>query len=127
EPALGRWLADAEPFATVGPMAPATIDDRPVTGPTANLRVTAAYRGGLAGHVEVLAGELPPDGLGGGATAMTMPQDGADRLGLRLSDRFCADLSPPDPAGEARWCGRIVGLWRPLRGGDPYWGGTPPS
>ncbi len=122
EPRVGRYLAPADTFATVGPMTPVSVDDQPYRSGATHL--DAAYRDGLAPHVEFLAGQLPPDGLGGPAPAVTMPVRGADQLGLRLSDRFCLDLAP---AGQtSSWCGRLVGLWRPVSEADPYWAGRPP-
>lgn len=122
EPGLGRYLAPAEAFATVGPMAPVSVNDQPYS--TSAAKLSAGYRDGLASHVEVMAGQLPPDGLGGPAPAVTMPQQGADQLGLRLSDRFCVDLVPASQSSA--WCGRLVALWRPVSDADPYWAGQLP-
>ncbi|HXM56576.1 MAG TPA: hypothetical protein VOB72_14365 [Candidatus Dormibacteraeota bacterium] len=118
EPRLTPYLAPADVFATVGPVAAASIDDQPVA---AAAQLTAGYLDDLAAHVDVLAGYLPPDGLGGGPAAATMPQSGADQLGLRLSDRFCVTLAAGTP-----WCARLVGIWRPRHDADPYWAGRPP-
>ena len=121
---LSPYLAPADVFATVGPLALASVADQPIAAAPGR-QLTGAYLDGLAAHVEVLAGFLPPDGLGGGTTAVTMPQAAADQLGLRLSDRFCLDLAP---AGRGpAWCSRLVGLWRPLRAADPYWAGRSPG
>jgi hypothetical protein len=119
---LRPYLQPGTVLATVGPLPAVSVNDQPVEG--AGLRVTAAYLDDLAAHVEVLAGALPPDGLGGPLPAVTMPETGADQLGLRLGDRFCVELSPGAPAPT--WCARVVALWRPLRATDPYWGGSPP-
>jgi hypothetical protein len=119
---LSPYLAPADVFATVGPLTLASIDDQPIAG---GRQLTAAYLDDLAAHVEVLAGFLPPDGLGGDTTAVTMPQAAADQLGLRLSDRLCVDLTPA--ARSAVWCARVVGLWGPLRAADPYWAGRSPG
>jgi hypothetical protein len=116
---LDPYLAPADVFATAGPFAGLAIDDVPVAG---GRQMTAAYLDDLDAHVVVLAGFLPPDGLGGASTAVTMPEAAADQLGMRLSDRFCIDLAPGVP-----WCARLVGLWRPLRASDPYWGGRAPG
>ena len=120
---LSPYLAPADVFATVGPLAPVSVNDQLTPG--AGRQLTGAYLDDLAAHVEVLAGFLPPDGLGGGSTAVTMPQAAADQLGLRLSDRFCVDLAPG--GHSPAWCARLVGLWRPVRAADPYWGGRPPG
>jgi hypothetical protein len=121
---LGSYLDTGMPYASVPPVGLATLNDQPAP---ANARVAAGYAGDLAGHVQLLAGEIPPDGLGGagGLVAVTMPQDGADQAGLHLSDRLC--LAVQQPGGQGPWCARIVGLWRPLQRTDPFWGGSPPA
>jgi hypothetical protein len=121
---LGPALIPLAAYATAGPLHVVTVGGGPVSPTTAQQTLTAAYSDHLASHVAVGAGELPPDGLGGGDTAVTMPQATADKLGLRLSDRVCFDFSG---AGQSRWCARIVGLWRPLDVHDPYWSQAPSS
>lgn len=115
---LGAALVPLAAYATAGPLHVVTVEGGPVPPTTAQQALTASYSDHLASHVAVGAGELPPDGLGGGDTAVTMPQAGADQLGLRLSDRVCFDFSG---TGPARWCARIVGLWQPLNVHDQYW------
>lgn len=109
--------------ATAGPLHLVTVSGAPASPTLTQQALTAAYADHLASHVAVDAGELPPEALGGGETAVTMPQAGADQLGLRLSDRVCMDFAPG--TGQSRWCARIVGLWQPLDSKDPYWGQTP--
>jgi len=116
---LDPYLAPADVFATAGPLTRLTVDEQQLAP---GKQLTAAYLDDLAAHVEVVAGFLPPDGLGGASPAVTMPESAADQLGMRLSDRFCVDL-----ATSARWCARLVGLWRPLRAADSYWGGRQPG
>jgi hypothetical protein len=123
ESRLSRYLAPADVFATAGPLPIVSVNDLP--SPSGTRQLTGSYLDDLGAHVEVVAGFLPPDGLGGGATAVTMPESAADQLGLRLSDRFCVDLVTPGAAPA--WCARLVGLWRPVRMNDPYWGGRPPG
>jgi hypothetical protein len=117
EARMAPYLTQGSVFATTGQMPVATVNDQPAGG--GRLQLAAAYLDDLAAHVVVLAGSLPPDGLGGPATAVTMPQSGADQLGLRLSDRFCVGMA------SGTWCARLVGLWRPLREADPFWTGRP--
>jgi hypothetical protein len=101
-----------------------TLNGQPAPVLTHGHGLTPTYLDHLAAHVSVAAGELPPEGLGGGDTAVTMPQAGSDQLGLHLSDRFCLQLTGADQ--QARWCARLVGLWQPNDPRDPYWGGSPP-
>jgi hypothetical protein len=80
-------------------------------------RLAVGYLRDLADHVDLVAGAVPPDGLGGSADiAATMAQAEADALGLHLGDRLCMDFA----SGGTRWCARVAGLWRPLGGGDPF-------
>src|SRR5215470_6259745 len=121
----GSALVPLAAYATAGPLHVVTVGGAPATATLAQQTITGAYSDHLASHVTVDAGSLPPDALGGGDTAVTMPQAAADRLGLRLSDRVCFDFT----AGTVtpRWCARIVGFWQPLHLKDPYWGQPPNS
>lgn len=120
---LGAALVPLGAYATVGPLALATVAGGPPTASAGQRQLTAVYADHLASHVEMVAGELPPDGLGGGETAVAMPQSGADLLGLHLSDRVCFDWTA-GPDRQPRWCARIVGLWQPTDVHDPYWTGA---
>jgi hypothetical protein len=119
---VGPGLVPLTDFVAAGPASVVTVNAVPPTV-RGNLQVIPAYMAHLGAHVQMLAGQLPPDGLGGDEFAATMPQDGADQIGLHLSDRFCAGSAGPRSPG---WCGRIVGLWRPLDPQDPFWGGSAP-
>lgn len=88
-------------------------------------RLVATYIDHLKAHVDFTGGRPPPDGLGGGEAAVTVAQRTADVLGLHLSDRFCVGTAS-GPNGPGPWCGRVVGLWRPLDSADPYWAGELP-
>lgn len=103
-----------------GPLHLVSVNGIPTSSRLASRTVFAAYLENLAAQVTVTAGELPPECLGGGATAVTLSQAQADRLGLHLSDRFCLAQAAGGPA----WCGRLVGLWQPSDGGSPYWKGA---
>jgi hypothetical protein len=120
---MGARLLPLTDYISVGPfpVVPPSAGNAPATGGPA---VTPTYLDHLADHVTVVAGQLPPEGLGGGAAPVTMAQEGADRLGLRLSDRFCLRFTA---AGPPSWCARLVGLWQPLDARDPYWGSTVPE
>jgi hypothetical protein len=120
----GANLVRLASSAGVGPFPPITLNGQPAPVLTHGHGLTPTYLDHLAAHVSVAAGELPPEGLGGGDTAVTMPQAGSDQLGLHLSDRFCLQLTGADQ--QARWCARLVGLWQPNDPRDPYWGGSPP-
>ncbi|HXM56091.1 MAG TPA: hypothetical protein VOB72_11930 [Candidatus Dormibacteraeota bacterium] len=122
---VGPALVPLGATAAAGPLHLVTVRTEPAPAALAQRTLTATYAAHLASHVAVVAGELPAEGLGGGETAVAMPQAAADQLGLRLSDRLCADFSAA-PGGQARWCARIVGLWRPLAADDPFWGGVTP-
>ncbi|HSR23502.1 MAG TPA: hypothetical protein VLW53_08125, partial [Candidatus Eisenbacteria bacterium] len=121
----GPALVPLGATVTAGPLHLVMVRSEPAPAPLEQRTLTAVYASHLADHVAVVAGELPADGLGGGETAVAMPQAGADQLGLRLSDRVCADFAAGADA-RARWCARVVGLWRPLAAADPFWGGAPP-
>jgi hypothetical protein len=121
---MGPNLVRLASAATVGPFSPITLNGQPAPLATTRQGLAPTYLDHLAAHVSVAAGELPPEGLGGGDTAVTMPQAGSDQLGLHLSDRFCLRLSSADQ--QPRWCARLVGLWQPIDPRDPYWGGSPP-
>ena len=123
---MGSYLDGGTPFATTGPLYTVSLNGSPAPAAIARVGLSAGFLDDLTGHVEVLAGALPPDGLGGDATAVSMPQEGADQIGLHISDRFCVDFAP-NASRDGRWCGRIVALWAPLRRSDPYWGGAPPK
>jgi hypothetical protein len=118
---VGGRLVPLSASATVGPLPVATVGGVTASAGLASQPLTAAYLDHLASHVAVVAGQIPPEGLGGGETAVTLPQASADQLGLNLSDRFCVELGGAQP----RWCARIVGLWQPLDVHDPYWSGLP--
>jgi hypothetical protein len=124
---LSPYLLPGVMVASAGPLLPVSVNNQAVAQPIGDLRLAIDYLDDLAAHVKVVAGELPPDGLGGPYPAVTMPQAGADPAGLRLSDRFCADFAPGPVGRDPRWCGRLVGLWKPLRSSDPYWAGGPPT
>src|SRR5438309_9227227 len=107
-----------------GPFLGVTPEGRPARVLPGNQGLTPTYLDHLASHVSVVAGELPPDGLGGGDTAVTRTQAAADQLGLRVNDRFCMEATGTQPPS---WCARLVGLWEPTDPRDPYWGSTPPQ
>jgi hypothetical protein len=117
----GSDLVPLTDFASAGPLSLVTVNSEPPAG-RAGLPLVPTYLDHLAAHVQLLAGQLPPEGLGGDGIGVTMPQQGADRAGLRLSDHFCLAFANGQPA----WCARLVGLWRPLNPREPFWGGTVP-
>jgi hypothetical protein len=121
---MGARLLPVTDYVSVVPfpVVPAGAGNTVAAGGPA---VTPSYLDHLAAHVTVVAGELPPEGLGGGEAPVTMAQSGADQLGLRLSDRFCLRFTAG--GGPPGWCARLVGLWQPLDAGDPYWGSTAPQ
>ena len=116
----GSALIPLAVTVSTGPLPVVTINNVPPQGPSKPL--TAAYTDHLATHVDLVQGELPPEALGGGETAVTTSRATAQQLGLHLSDHFCMDLG-----GQQRWCPRLVGLWEPVDAGEPYWGGAPPT
>jgi hypothetical protein len=122
----GTALVPLGALAAVGPLRVLTLRTDPASGELASRPLTAVYAEHLAAHVSVVAGELPPEGLAGGETAVSMPLAAADRLGLRLSDRVCGDFGAAAGA-QRQWCARIVGLWQPLAADDPFWAGAPPG
>jgi hypothetical protein len=122
----GDALVPLGAFVMIGPLRVLTLRTEPATGDLAGRQLTALYAQHLAAHVSVVAGELPPEGLAGGETAVSMRQADADRLGVHLSDRVCGDYGG-GAGGQPAWCARIVGLWRPLAAGDPFWTGEPPG
>jgi hypothetical protein len=111
--------------ASLGPLHLLTVRTDPAPRYLTQLTFAGTYADHLAAHVDVTAGELPPEGLGGGETAVSLPQATADQLGLRLSDRVCADFTVT-PAGDPRWCARVVALWQPRDAQGPYWTGASP-
>ncbi|MBJ7614134.1 MAG: hypothetical protein JF924_17630 [Candidatus Dormibacteraeota bacterium] len=114
---LGRYLAGSSALATLGPLTPASLNEIPAPARVDSSRLAVGYLRDLADQVELVAGAVPPDGLGGSAdVAATMAQTEADALGLHLGDRLCLDFA----TGGSRWCARVAGLWRPLQGGDPF-------
>jgi hypothetical protein len=119
---MGSDLVPVTDFASAGPLSLVTVNTAPAPG-TGHLQLVPTYIDHLAAHIQVLAGQLPPEGLGGEDVAVTMPQEGADRIGLHLSDRFCLAFADAQPAR----CARIVGLWRPLHPQEPFWGGAVPG
>jgi hypothetical protein len=120
---VGSALVPIARYATAGPLYPITVNDGQIRGGPRGQALQAAYLDDLGAHVEMVAGQLPPEGLGGGETAVTMARSAADQIGLNLNDRVCMDFAPTR-ARESPWCTRIVGLWRPLDGREPYWGGS---
>jgi hypothetical protein len=122
----GAALVSLGALATLGPLRVMTLSTRPAPAGLTRDALTAVYAEHLASHVAVVAGELPPEGLAGGETAVSMARAAADRLGLHLSDRLCGDFGRP-ATGQARWCARIVGLWQPQAADDPFWAGAHPG
>jgi hypothetical protein len=116
EARLGGYVASSSAMATMGPLTPVSLNENPAPAQVDSSRLSVGYLRELADRVELVAGGVPPDGLGGSADiAATMAQPEADALGLHLGDRLCLDFA----AGGPRWCARVVGLWRPLAG-DPF-------
>lgn len=114
---LGRHLSGSSALATLGPLMPVSLNENPAPAQVDSSRLAVGYLRDLTDHVELVAGGFPPDGLGGSTDiAATMSQGEADALGLHLGDRLCLDFA----AGGTRWCARVAGLWRPIRGGDPF-------
>lgn len=113
-------------FVSTAPLYPVARNTDPVSPDLAGRAFQASYLDGLPDHVEMQAGQFPPDGLGGGDPAVTIPQAGADAAGLNLFDRVCLSFAPSDQR-RSSWCARIVGLWRPLDAHDPFWGGSAPK
>jgi hypothetical protein len=121
---MGSDLVPLTAYAAAAPLPVVTVNAEPPA--RSGIQLGIAYVDHLGAHVEVLAGQLPPDGLGGDEIAVTMPQAGADQAGLHLSDRFCVS-STRGPRALPVWCARIVGLWRPLDPAEPFWGGAVPG
>jgi hypothetical protein len=119
---MGSDLVQVTDFASGRPLSLVSVNSQSLPGPS-GLQLVPTYVDHLADHAQVLAGELPPEGLGGQDVAVTMLQQGADQIGLRLSDRFCLGSTEGQPAV----CARVVGLWRPLDPREPFWGGTVPG
>jgi hypothetical protein len=114
---LGPYLAGSSALATLGPLTPISLNENPAPARVDSSRLAVGYLRDLADHVELVAGAVPADGLGGSADiAATMAQSEADALGLHLGDRLCVEFA----TGGSRWCARVAGLWRPLGGGDPF-------
>lgn len=113
---LGPYIASSSALATLGPLTPVSLNEKPAPAQVDSSRLAVGYLRDLADRVEMVAGSVPADGLGGSADiAATMSQAEGDSLGLHLGDRLCLDFA----AGGARWCVRVAGLWRPLAG-DPF-------
>ena len=125
---MGGAMQPLAASASTGPLYPTTLNGDPAPSATSGRQLRAAYVDGLAAHVEVLAGELPPDGLGGDDTAVTLSRAGADLVDINLFDRLCLGFAAGDGSGApSRWCARVVGLWQPLDLHDPFWGGRNPD
>ena len=120
---MGSDLVALSDSATAAPLHVAGVNQGAVPSGVQGFQLRASYIDHLASHVVMLAGQLPPDALGGGDMAATMPQRGADQLGLHLSDHVCLSFVGSTGSGI---CVRIVGLWRPLNDNDPIWAGTVP-
>jgi len=91
---LGPYLASSGALATLGPLTPVSLNENPAPAQVDSSRLAVGYRRDLAQHVELVAGAVPPDGLGGSAdVAATMAQTEADALGLHLGDRLCLDFA----------------------------------
>ncbi|MDQ6742752.1 MAG: hypothetical protein M3Z97_07570, partial [Candidatus Dormibacteraeota bacterium] len=114
---LGPYLAGSSALATLGPLTPVSLNENPAPAQVDSSKLAVGYLRDLAEQVELVAGAVPADGLGGSADiAATMAQTEGDALGLHLGDRLCLDFA----AGGTRWCARVAGLWRPLQGADPF-------
>lgn len=114
---LGPYLAGSSSLGTLGPLKPVSLNENPAPAQVDSSRLAVGYLRDLADRVELVAGGVPPDGLGGSADiAATMAQSEADALGMHLGDRLCLDFT----TGGARWCVRVAGLWQPLASGDPF-------
>ncbi len=118
---LGRLTT----YATTASFSIVDVNGAAPAGELGARRLVATYIDHLTAHVDFTGGRPPPDGLGGGEAAVTVAQRTADALGLHLSDRFCVGTAG-GPTGPGPWCGRVVGLWRPLDPADSYWGGGLP-
>ena len=117
------YLDDGVAFADVGPLRLDSINGQPL--PTSPPAVQGTYASDLSRRVAIVKGELGksvPNSLQG---TVSMPVDGASRLGLGLGDVLCLGPAREQPPGAADWCARLVGLWKPLAAGDPYWQGRP--
>ena len=119
----GSALVPLATSVSEGPLHLVSVNNVPPQG-AALQQLTASYLDHLAAHVDLVAGALPPEGLGGGETAVTMPRATAQQLGLRLGDRFCMDFGA---GGQVLWCPRLIGLWEPIDVGGPYWAGRRPG
>ena len=117
---LGRLTT----YATTASFSIVDVNGAASASDLSGRRLVATYIDHLKAHVDFTGGQPPPDGLGGGEAAVTVAQRTADALGLHLSDRFCVDAAG-GPNGPGPWCGRVVGLWRPLDPADSYWAGGP--
>jgi hypothetical protein len=123
---LGGYLAGPEERASVGARPAVTVNGSPPAGSLGRARLVVGYASDLAGHVDVLQGELPEAAQAGTSPIASMAQSRADRLGLRLGDSLCIDVARS--AGQP-WCARLAGLWRAAEPTDPYWAspGVPPD
>jgi FtsX-like permease family len=114
---IGPYLSSSSAMATLGPLRLVALNENPAPAQFDTSGLAVGYLRDLPDHVELLAGGVPPDGLGGSSdVAATMAQPEADALGLHLGDRVCLEFA----GAGTRWCARVAGLWRPLQGGDPF-------
>src|SRR5437764_12150047 len=63
----GGALLPLTAIASTAPLHPTTVNTDPIPAELAGRTFQAAYLDGLPAHIEMQAGQLPPDGLGGGA------------------------------------------------------------
>ena len=104
-----------------------------VTGPGAPPPEFVRLYENLQPHAHLVAGEWTTTNVPPGDYEMTVSQQVADRIGLKVGDTYCLRLPtyaylyhsffvPPVPA-----CFFLSGIWTPVSASDPFWGGAPPT
>ena len=88
--------------------------------PAGALPVRATYTSDLGARIQIVKGEPARPVANSLQGSISMPIDAAGHLGLGLGDLLCVGAGGD---GTADWCARLVGLWRPLAAGEPYWRG----
>lgn len=78
---------------------------------------------GLASHIRVVQGALPPDGKQGAVYPVAFSTQGARDLTVKVGDTICFPLLTV----QKPWCAQIAALYEPKDANDPYWGGSLPQ
>ena len=122
---VGRYVLAGAAVASMSGLQLTSIDGQSTASEHGQAAPTLMYLRDLSRHVEMVSGEIPPEGgQPSTVTPVSLPERAAATFGLSLGNRFCLRFTSNS---RAPFCLRVAGVWRARVSNEAFWGGRPPE